>query len=580
MGDGIINKYALIIDGGEEARFLEQVDLSLDVLDAQGYDTYVASGQRPQHESDHYTTATLDNIGQLIEEIKGRIDDDDELVIYVNGHGAEREMCLPDGCHPELAALLDIDTYGKRTVILTQCYNGRFNSLFYEDPRTLFIAPGSNGEIVDGDFGTNFWAANVADLNGDGIISWQERFANATKGRYDTYPQFVISGSYVSAGDPPFSTEVRDVSTLADLDEIIAGLLPGQYAVMDFSPEWCPRCREYEPVFDQLARDSQGQYLFLRTASEEIAEHYQISEFPSLMMFNDRGARYEIPYRTDPLRVAGLFYETEAERLRLSQQQFDSTDPIVRLSSAGNAYALARQKGELSPELADEIARVYREIAVDQDVPDVTRWSATSFYGRLAGFLSSEEAQRGAEVLRDLFTSDEVNDQIRHNAIGAYALIASQLFIDELVSGADALLGLIDPLREVGVAMAVRERTLESYSILAGRLYSAGRFDNEHVVACAPLLRSVFDIYRYRIAGNPQRARGWRPSAEDIWKYLEAIKTYGSFVNELGTEELSLGEQSFKELIESPDRSVREAAAPIYEAILNRIAQERHQDNM
>lgn len=114
-----MSKYALIINGDREPRHLQNVERSLaDVLKPEGYETFVASPEAPQTKPDHYAASTPENIKQLVLELKSKIGEGDELVIYTTGHGGQNgdagSLCLQESCDDfqSMHALLDGIPYG------------------------------------------------------------------------------------------------------------------------------------------------------------------------------------------------------------------------------------------------------------------------------------------------------------------------------------------------------------------------------------------------------------------------------------------------------------------------------------
>lgn len=198
MGDGVCNRLAFVIQDSPDERHQANAELSVSVLEPQGYETFVAStGEVP--EADHYVIPTRENIRQQIREIKRRIDDDDELLIYFTGHGTREGVCLGEDCDTQdIFRQLDEIPYGQRIIIMAQSFSGNWSNIFTNDEKTRFISGGSEGEIADSQFSSLFWAKDVQDFNGDGEVGWDDRFSNAVNGmlRAGTYafPRFFADG--------------------------------------------------------------------------------------------------------------------------------------------------------------------------------------------------------------------------------------------------------------------------------------------------------------------------------------------------------------------------------------------------
>jgi len=296
-----VKKYALVINGDHEQRHLDNVERSLKVLEGEGYETFVASPEKPAHPSDHYVPPALDDVTKLVGLLEGKIDADDELVIYTTGHGGEEdgvgELCLGKECDDEkIAALLDGIEYGQRTVIMDQCYSGNWNNIFLDDPKSLFISAGSEDETVCcNDIAPNFWAEKIPDLNDDDVISWQERYAYALEqGITKSIPQFIPSPGYIQAGQQPFGSGVEEIADEAGLKDQLAKVGAGQYAVMLFSADWCDACKAYQPKFEKQAEGSGGQHLYLMTKNYDLAQTMGVGPVPTVLVINSEGDRYAV----------------------------------------------------------------------------------------------------------------------------------------------------------------------------------------------------------------------------------------------------------------------------------------------
>ncbi|MBI2339006.1 MAG: hypothetical protein HYU99_01375 [Deltaproteobacteria bacterium] len=229
-------KYALIINGDTESRHLQNVERSLaNKFEAEGYETYVASPEEIKAPHDHYVTPTLKNIQTLVAGLKAKIGVDDELVIYTTGHGdqegEEARLCLQGGCDAQtITPLLDGIPYGQRTVVMDQNFSGKWNKVFMDDPKTLFIAAGSENEAVCcQEMAPKFWkkAATIPDGNDgnkDGWISWQERYAYAVVGVASSGPQFVPGTGYeeLAGFEVPEPEKER---LLGELERKMAGMM-------------------------------------------------------------------------------------------------------------------------------------------------------------------------------------------------------------------------------------------------------------------------------------------------------------------------------------------------------------------
>ncbi len=314
MGDGVVRKHAIIINGDTEARHLANVTRAAKVLKRGGYELHVASPQKPGVQVAGYVYPTLAKVKKLIAGVKSRIDDDDVLVIYGTGHGGDgEELCLRDGCiRNPLVKQLDSLKYGKRVIAFDSCFGGNLSSFFTDNPKTLFVSAGVKGKTVCcGDFSPMFWKGAAVlkklgwDLNKDGVISWQERFAAAYKGHHDEARVFLQSKGFrdfdVERGGrarSPFPSHVVEVNSYSAFDKQLKKLKPGQFAVVCFSSPSCWGCVKYKPVFNSMARSAGGSYLFLRTNSEQVLKRYGITSVPRVIIVDSFGSIYEVKNRT------------------------------------------------------------------------------------------------------------------------------------------------------------------------------------------------------------------------------------------------------------------------------------------
>lgn len=368
-----MSRIVLIINGDTNSGIRdihqENVERVIDTLraDRSVSDTriYVANPHAIEsREVDSYTEATSEGIAELVREMQSNLTTQDELVIYVTGHGDEEGtdgyVCLEDGCsNADLRSLLDIQGYDSRVVIMDQCFGGNWRDIFIDDPRTLFISAGSRSDTVCcHNFAPYFWAAYVEDHNHDGIVNWQERYANVEQSGGDiTSALFVSSLQYVQPGDAPFASELVQIQENADLPEEdrqeemrrhlnaqVASLQAGQYAIVAFSVSLgCGACQQFEPSLEAQARDGRGQYLFIRYDSWETPPEFQAytrdergRDFrPSVVVVDHRGIIYRIDEqdREHILDVIRYHDMTNEQRWLMAIRGLNSEDDQVILES-------------------------------------------------------------------------------------------------------------------------------------------------------------------------------------------------------------------------------------------------------
>ncbi|PIR19888.1 MAG: hypothetical protein COV45_07875 [Deltaproteobacteria bacterium CG11_big_fil_rev_8_21_14_0_20_47_16] len=300
MSDGVKRKIAIVINGDTAARHAKNVDRAVSQLNKKGYQCFVASNEAPSSPTSMYRKATPQNIDQLIEAAKAQLDGDDELLIYTTGHGGkvDGQECIVVGdlkanhsCEADLYKKLDNLKFGKRVVVMDQCYSGGMARLFTDNAKSAFISAGSSDETVCcGDFAPRLWAddSEVKDINKDGVISWGERFEYAKKGviqaNLKSIPQFITTKGFEDDG-VHFAPYVIEVDNSASMNEQLSRLRPGQTAVVTFSMDRCLPCRELKPKFNGLAESDVGQNLWLRTENTSVGNEYGIQSFPKVVIF-------------------------------------------------------------------------------------------------------------------------------------------------------------------------------------------------------------------------------------------------------------------------------------------------------
>lgn len=300
MSDNPVKRYAVVVNGSFESCYMERAQRSLDDLKEDGYETYLVS-QKRLNGADHYFEIGppwTDWVAKAVDAVKGRIDENDVLVIYTTGRGKPVGLCRTKSRQSEddirFIHLLDTLQYSKRTVIMDHCASWSWRELFLDDPRTLFISLGQKERRATC-FGSarcrypsrRFWGKKgIPDLDGDGVISWQERYSNVGEGF------FLSSRAYVDEGTPPFSAKVTNVDNGAQLKRELNRLKKGQFAIVNFtskdptSKKERKNLRKYEKQFQDMAAEARGQHLFLQTDSKAQASGYGITSFPSVIVFS------------------------------------------------------------------------------------------------------------------------------------------------------------------------------------------------------------------------------------------------------------------------------------------------------
>lgn len=412
MGDGIKVKYALVINPDTEDRHLGNVENSLGVLEQQGYETYVVSTEKPQSKHDHYAKSDFTELGAAIDEIRSKIDDDDEVLIYTTGHGSldgeDPRICLDSRCQPNDAFdLLNFSEAGQRVIVMDQCFSGGMTQKFLAQPKTLFLSPGSQGEMVScGEFAPFFWSAQATDANNDGSVSWRERYEYAlAQGQVLTTPQFMPSIGFDDAGKAEFPDTVYQTDKAEDFEAKLASLKPGQYAVVTFSATWCGSCKQYRPIFEGFAKQAGGEYLFMRTENESLAAKYSAPYFPTVMVFDHTGKSYIV----DSEHREQLF----GEMVKFNVPFAERLAPVITGLRSGNiddilaAYdSLSLLSRGISPEQASEISAILLDHLRMQN-PDILA-RKNDVVGIIEGIYSAVVEKLSLEARQSLFDENIV----------------------------------------------------------------------------------------------------------------------------------------------------------------------------
>lgn len=565
-------RLALIINGDTEERHTQNVERSLSVLNGLGYETYVASTQDPGNAS-HYTYATAANIEQLVEEMRSQLDGDDELFIYTTGHGVESggegRLCTSDGCDSdELAHLLDITGYGKRTVVMDQCYSGNWGNLFLDDPSTLFIALGSENETVCcGEFAPNFWYAGVPDANGDGIVGWQERFAYAFERTVSSTPQLLMSAGYVLDGAPAFGTNVLEVETRQELDQAIASLGPGQYAIVELSIPGCAACTQYAPAFDGYAAAAGGQHLFVRTENEDIGASYGITSFPTVMIVDHKGNTLEIDDRYDIFQEMTQFNIPLPQRLAALRKKFLIAN---ERSSAVRAYRGLIER--LDPDTAVSETLALAQLFENQN--EDVRASALYVFAKLVDRLEQSDIPEAIDLLKELFFDPAAH--IRNAAIETYEALGQRMGFIIAMMRID---GIRERIEDAQIEAGELARAIMEYGSFAGRM------DDEEAACGITVLEDLVDhpssevvaavVYAHaRLARRlgPEKIRQSAVLARSFFgvdykseiEEVMAFNAYALLHDGLPNEEMEAGEEALRRALQSPHAYMRGRSAFLY----------------
>lgn len=372
MGDGIQKKYALIVNGDGETRHLSNVDRAIRALSGEGaYEISVASVRAPIPKVDHFAAASSEGLTQLLNGMKSQMDDDDLLVVYFTGHGnngSKGEGCvsLPNECLSlnHLSSELKKLSFGKRILVMDNCYSGSGFNLF-TDSKSTVVSQGSPGEKVSCQlFSPFFWSDQVPDADQDGKISIQERFQFAvTQGKSESLLQYFspepisLSGNVASR---PFRTangKPIEVSNGKELKAQLARLKPGQVALVDFSADWCVPCKSYQPFFEKLAQNDGGRVLMIHAEGKEGSEEdwagFGIKSFPTVAFVDWNGKVSPVADPKDPMASLAVASVNSADdQAKIFIAKLGSDNPEERYRATRGLRVMESKAAPAVPALA------------------------------------------------------------------------------------------------------------------------------------------------------------------------------------------------------------------------------------
>jgi hypothetical protein len=313
MGDGVTKKVALITLGDSERLHLEYVDKAAKRFKKGGYRVYVASPKRPGVGVHKYIPAKRAPLLRLIGGLG--TDNDDDVIVLTTGHASSRgEICLQDGCYRKrLIVPISRISRGRMTYITTSCYGGNLAPYILNKPRTAFLSASNPGTKAFAPFFVALWRpsrllkAKGADADGDGAVSWRERF-QSTQTACDEMGLFLQTRGYrdfdVESGRLArrrFSNRPVKVSSLQSLMSHMRKLRYGEYAVIAFSKPNGTGSDPYRRVFNGSARKDDGRHLFIRVAStaKGIFKVFGITRTPAVLIVDGFGRTY----RANPKRI-------------------------------------------------------------------------------------------------------------------------------------------------------------------------------------------------------------------------------------------------------------------------------------
>lgn len=563
MGDGKVNRYAIILNGDNEQRHINNANQAAWVLSRGGYKIHIASPQQPNFNVTRYVRPSLANIKRLIAGVRSKIDDDDVLTIYGTGHGDDgKEFCIKgQNCwrNPILKSL-DSLKYGQRVFVIDSCYGGNLARYFTDDPRSLFISAGTKGvQVCCGNFAPTFWspASKISDLNRDGVISWQERFAAAYSGHRDEARLFLPSKGFrdfgVQSGKPArpnFPATVTDVHSEHDLRLKLKKLKPGQYAILAFSMPGCTGCIQFKPQFDAMARYAGGQFLFLRTNSNDLRLKYNIAYVPTVVIVDAFGKVHQVKDHTKVFKAIATLNLSPVSIAIACIDSYVKNWSSRSSSEVENALArILEYINHMSAKEAGLLAVPLKELfkAYDEDIES----AAKIIYKKILPKLKASAIAREAEGLRKLYINTYSTDA-QATALKYYRMIARRLTAAQRAKE-------VSTLHKYFKAFYRQDEAMTLYQIMAPSLSS------RHAAAEAKFLRALFNnrramkyaIQAYAKLGPKLSSAEANAGAKmfrrlfekpDLWLEEEALKAYGDLAPNLPPAELTLGARSLRKL--------------------------------
>ena len=306
-------RYAIIIDGDKDSSSSqiheENARNAMKLLLARRFNLiYVLAASLTEGTSPDNVKplkAGLGEVKKAFKELKMLLKANDQLLIYVTGHGDfnprsdQAMIALEDGdlLEGEFAQLINDLPAGQQTIIMDQCYGGSMARSLKSDRRLIIANTAEEDLSTCKVFAEAFWAETVRDINGDRANNLFERFEAAIGNQENQsgYYGFVFSmgRNYRDIGfgekgiRSPYAAEIAQVEKLDNFEALLAKYEMG-ITVVDFFAEWCGPCKRFSPEYESLSRRYAGQAQFLRVNIEkarDIADRYKVEALPHIMIF-------------------------------------------------------------------------------------------------------------------------------------------------------------------------------------------------------------------------------------------------------------------------------------------------------
>lgn len=323
MGDGRVEKHAILINGDpKDVRHANNMQWARTALERDDPEFQFHT----LHPSDF--SESQDSARVLFQNLVAgiQIDDDDVLVVYVTGHGAEVEIKDPESedktksinviaingedfiSYEDFKETLSTLDYGVRFLISDGCFSGEEGTAF-RDGKTHLFTGSLDGKSSCSLVAPHFWEVDEThdvDFNEDGVVTFRERYHHAY-GHEPGYfkemaPTFYSPGTadLSVAGKPArvaqFTEDTVQVSTWEAYQDELAQLKPGQHALVFFSADWCSYCKVWEnkDVFPSIVSKLEGRFkpiVFkgIDGSDKVYQDEYDVGPIPALGFVNYEG---------------------------------------------------------------------------------------------------------------------------------------------------------------------------------------------------------------------------------------------------------------------------------------------------
>jgi len=253
---------------------------------------------------------------------------------------------------------------------MSQCFSGNWAHLVAKDPKTLFVSVGSKGEVVCcQEFDPRFFASDhiIPDIDKNGVITWQERFAFASKNQKRSLSTFFRGSNYKDTGtaswlgeEPHFKPEVISVGSRSVFNKELEKMKPGDLAVVKISAPWCGPCKEYAPHFKQLARENEGRVLFITIPDGDKPEWEDLVKgFPTVLIFDHRGRHVTVDDRNYPL---------ESKHYLTGAQWIDPDFCLMKIRRIDKPKEWPEVAKNIAPSLLKNRDFILKAIAIDAEI--------------------------------------------------------------------------------------------------------------------------------------------------------------------------------------------------------------------